>query len=277
MAAQTSAAIEPKNIVGKDDISLNTQPPEGANDTDAIKCICASTKERRGNRGTVQCSRCSSWSHMACYDLLTKDANKSSFVFVCDPCSAIPPSTVPAIAPPVAPNMCNTHQRSLSQPLPGPPLDKMISSQTCTYCAKVPKLKETVNHLSLQIRSLQLQLLTLREKVENPHKAVNPQMARKVNPPYKRPGRHTHGTPHEQKTKQKNTPSPAPPSLLRSNSLSNGSREYFISPREGPAPLSQRPREPPHSAFVILWGTKLNTTEEMVNDSAARCLRPEDI
>lgn len=145
MAAQTSAAIEPKNIVGKDDISLNTQPPEGANDTDAIKCICASTKERRGNRGTVQCSRCSSWSHMACYDLLTKDANKSSFVFVCDPCSAIPPSTVPAIAPPVAPNMCNTHQRSLSQPLPGPPLDKMSEpsvppdpqpSITITYSAR---------------------------------------------------------------------------------------------------------------------------------------------
>ncbi len=99
-------------------------------------------------------SSCESWSHLACYKLLTKETKSSSFTFVCENCTTNPP--VPCL--------------TLSQPIPKTRTPPQISvhHQVQPLCSEVPKLREAVNELSLLVRGLQLQIITFRDRIEKP-------------------------------------------------------------------------------------------------------------
>ena len=48
-----------------------------------IVCICGATFKSRKRLGTVQCSTCNMWSHLACYNLSKEEADMESYVFIC--------------------------------------------------------------------------------------------------------------------------------------------------------------------------------------------------
>ncbi len=198
---------------------------------DVLGCKCHSTKERKGNRGTVQCSNCGAWSHLACYNLITKDAKSSSFIFVCDACAANSPDPVLASPQPLP----TPRERSLSEPLV-----RTDVCSPCSSCSEVPKLRETVNDLVLQVRSLQLQLITLRDTIEKPQPAWKNQVHsyQPAQSQYVPSSSHSINNP--------NNPVEGP---LRSNNLPHGSREFFISPTV----QRRRPETPPRQLSQWLY------------------------
>lgn len=147
----TGASLTSNDVIGE---TIRTGRSESI-----LDCKCHSTKDRKGNRGTVQCS---TWSHLACYKLLTKETKSSSFTFVCETCTTNPPVPCLTLSQPIP----KTRLRALSEP----PADKRSSpsAATCSDCSEVPKLREAVNELSLLVRSLRLQIITLRDRIEKP-------------------------------------------------------------------------------------------------------------
>ena len=136
-------------------------------DTGKIDCRCGSSKERKGNRGTVLCSKCNSWSHLACYNLLTKETRKVSYTFTCSKCNdTISPDkneSPPRMCPNHGSNLGHSRDKghTLSSSHPTPQSEDSNTNQ-CS-CSEVPALKQEIKHLTSEIKSIQLQFLALSE------------------------------------------------------------------------------------------------------------------
>ncbi len=173
MASHTQVISDQESEGLNKDIPLITQPTVGATSNDKSNVHVDLTEKERVIG--VQSSVPNMSPGLIWHVTTSSERNiKPSFIFTCESCLAsLPPraTTKPDRHP-------HLQKRVVSQPLPGPCPDKTYtnSMHACSHCAEVPGLKETVSQMSLQIRSLQLQLITLRSL-----------MARQVNSP------HNHG------------------------------------------------------------------------------------
>ncbi len=114
----TGASLTSNDVIGE---TIRTGRSESI-----LDCKCHSTKDRKGNRGTVQCS---TWSHLACYKLLTKETKSSSFTFVCETCTTNPPVPCLTLSQPIP----KTRLRALSEP----PADKRSSPSAAMHLLRL--------------------------------------------------------------------------------------------------------------------------------------------
>ena len=252
--------------VREDNTSSN--PPK-----DVIHCKCKGSQEKKGNRGTVQCSHCSNWSHLACYNLLTKETKKDSYVFTCDQCTKSIPQSPP-------PNPCSLALGN-----------EVTSSPKCgsCFCAEVPALKSQIDELTSQIRSMQLQLVKANEEIAQ-LKHARPANQTSYRDALASGTRLNSQNSHTYTSSNQAHPMAAPRPSLLSRRSEGGSTEFYLStsahasssrhsrprPRRVHSGRDQAAAPPTPHAFRILWGTKMRTTEHEVLDSLTSYLDPSE-
>ena len=240
-----------------------------------IACKCGGNKERKGNRGTVQCSKCNSWSHLACYNLLTKETRKDSYTFTCSKCN-----TISLDKNVTSPRVCtNTnssilgHVHDIGQTLSGshptPQSEDSNTKQLCS-CSEVPALKQEIKHLTSEIKSIQLQFLALSEELNT---LRNGNRRRPISRPDSQPSSHASAPPWP-------VDRPTNTGALVYKRLGGGSTSYFLSPKR-PGKDSFHPARSSSTTsssrtYRIIWGTRLNTDESFVAHKLASCLDDED-
>ena len=242
------------SIPGSPPPAESPTPPNDKSPDGVIKCLCGDTSESKHGSGTVQCDHCCCWSHIACYSLDEQIAAQDSFEFLCNACAPPPKSKDFSHNPTLTCNHLlkpNPHNKENSRSIPenenvieASKVTQQTNTTSCTLCLEVPVLKSRFDQLSLQVRSLQYQLLSVNEKLLRKEASYSRQMTRPL-PSSKdinsHPVRDAHVTSvgsrgnHSGKSTPINRNPRAdlskPRTPLVVQPLSGGSVQYYINPR----------------------------------------------
>ena len=208
-----------------------------------IVCICGATFKSRKRLGTVQCSTCNMWSHLACYNLSKEEADKESFVFICNSCSACSP----------IPKCLCSDGSSCESCIGHSPQSLAVSYSELKECVSLlsARLEKIEDNHTKEVKSLKLHLLNLEEKNDQLQMVVN---KLKDRPPV-RPFRPV-------------------PKFSSGNLASHSSSSRSNQPRES---LPFRPTDRPPCPFRIVWGTPSACSSAVVKHALTPLLPPDQL